>query len=215
MKGSDGSLADEIPPEVAIIALVSRRGQTAALTGARRLRADAMLVKPVRPSQLLGVVAAAVRVSVEGRAPVSEARVEAGPGGALPPIRAHVLVAEDNPVNQRVAMRMLEKMGCRVDLASNGQEAVERLAAGAYDVVLMDCQMPVMDGFEATAAVRRTGNGTSRIPIVAMTAYALAGDRDRCLAAGMTDYVSKPIDAAHLRDVLTRCLTAGSGSRTP
>jgi CheY-like chemotaxis protein len=126
-----------------------------------------------------------------------------------PTFRADVLVAEDNLVNQRVAMRMLEKLGCRVDLVSNGQEAIERLTEREYDMVFMDCQMPVMDGYEATAAIRASSRGVSTVPIVAMTAYALSGDRDRCLAAGMSDYIAKPIESALLRDVLARHLPPG------
>jgi signal transduction histidine kinase/CheY-like chemotaxis protein len=211
MRGTGGCLADEVPGQLAIVAMVSRRGQTSALTGLQPLRADAMLVKPIRPSQLSGVIAAALRLSDPGRAPAARQVSEVGANGAMPAIRAHVLVAEDNPVNQRVAMRMLEKMGCRVDLASNGHDALERLAQCDYDLVLMDCQMPVMDGFEATAAARAASRRGATIPIVAMTAYALAGDRDRCLAAGMTDYISKPIDAIQLRDVITRCLAGVDG----
>jgi signal transduction histidine kinase/DNA-binding response OmpR family regulator len=211
IRGCGGSLADAIPDGLAVVAMVSRRGQTASLTGSQPIKADAMLLKPVHPSQVPGVVATALRMRDAGGAPAAERQVERVANGGAPAIRASVLVAEDNPVNQRVAMRMLEKMGCRVDLASNGQEACEMLARRDYDVVLMDCQMPVMDGFEATSVIRRTGNGVAKIPIVAMTAYALAGDRDRCLAAGMTDYISKPIEAATLRDVLTRCLGTRSG----
>jgi signal transduction histidine kinase/CheY-like chemotaxis protein len=214
MRGCGGSLTDAIPDSLAVVAMVSRRGQTAWLAGSQPIKADAMLLKPVRPSQVPGAVATALCLDDAGRGPAAERRVERVANGAAPAIRASVLVAEDNPVNQRVAMRMLEKMGCRVDLASNGQEACEMIAQRDYDAVLMDCQMPVMDGFEATAAIRRAGNGMATAPIVAMTAYALAGDRDRCLAAGMTDYLSKPIDAAELREVLTRCLAARTGSRT-
>jgi len=203
MTGAEGSLADGIPGHVAIVAMVSRRGQTAALTGFRRLQADAMMVKPVRPSQVVAVIASALRLPQDGRPADAPPGPGAGESATSAPIHARVLVAEDNPVNQRVALRMLEKMGCRVELASNGKDAVAQFERGDHDVVLMDCQMPLMDGFEATAAIRRTG-GT--VPIIAMTAYALAGDRDRCLAAGMTDYVSKPIDATLLRDVLTRAL---------
>jgi signal transduction histidine kinase len=110
-----------------------------------------------------------------------------------------VLIAEDNPINQRVATRILEKMGCRVGVAANGQEAVERLSAEDYDLVLMDCQMPVMDGYEATSVIRASSNRVARVPIVAMTAHALPGDKERCLAAGMDDYISKPVNAADLR----------------
>lgn len=118
-----------------------------------------------------------------------------------------VLVAEDNLVNQRVAVRMLERLGCQVDLAADGMQAVERARAQAYHVVFMDCLMPEMDGFHATAKIReleRDGQlpGTGRLPIVALTANALKDDRQRCLDAGMDDYLSKPINLKELARIL-------------
>jgi CheY-like chemotaxis protein len=115
-----------------------------------------------------------------------------------------VLVAEDNPVNMRVAMLMLSRLGYRADGVANGIEAVDAVNGLPYDAVLMDCQMPEMDGFEATAAIRRLGGARRDIPIIAMTANAMAGDRERCLAAGMDDYVAKPVIEKELEAVLLR-----------
>jgi CheY-like chemotaxis protein len=115
-----------------------------------------------------------------------------------------VLVAEDNPENQKVARLMLERMGCRVDTVANGKEAVEMAQRIAYDIVFMDCQMPEMDGYEATQEIRRREAGARQVPIVALTAHAMEGDRQKCLQAGMDDYVSKPVRREAIREVLER-----------
>jgi len=118
----------------------------------------------------------------------------------------HVLVADDNAVNQFVSTRLLQKLGCGSDVVADGAEAVEAVSTRDYDLVLMDCQMPVMNGYEATAAIRRLPGPVSRIPIVAVTAAALEGERERCLAAGMDDYLSKPTTLQQLATVLRRRL---------
>ena len=123
---------------------------------------------------------------------------------------ARVLVVEDNTVNQKVATRMLQRMGCNVSVAANGQEAIAMIADMPFDIVLMDCQMPVMDGFEATREIRSRDASWSRIPIVAMTANAMSGDRERCIAAGMDDYLSKPVRPDGLLEILSRFLPSGS-----
>ncbi len=139
-----------------------------------------------------------------------------GPLASAPPVpappahkagRLHILLAEDNPVNQRLALRLLEKMGHRVTLADNGVDALEHALHGAVDLVLMDVQMPGLDGLAATRILRQweaTAAGGGHVPVVAMTARAMQGDRERCLEAGMDDYLSKPIDSARLREVVAR-----------
>jgi PAS domain S-box-containing protein len=120
---------------------------------------------------------------------------------------ARILLAEDNTVNQKIALRLLEKSGLTADLARNGREAVEAAQKASYDLILMDCQMPEMDGFEATMEIRKLEQATSKhTPIVALTANAMAGDRERCLDCGMDDYVSKPFDVKALQGLITRWL---------
>ena len=121
-----------------------------------------------------------------------------------------ILVAEDNQINQIIVVRMLERLGAQVDIVMNGQEAVDQIGQKNYDLILMDCQMPVMDGYDATRKIRSTGRA---IPIVAMTANALAGDREKALEAGMNDYITKPLDKEIMREVLTRWLSSSSSSR--
>jgi len=122
-------------------------------------------------------------------------------------IRNWILLAEDNLVNQKVATRMLEKLGYRVDVAGNGRTAVDAWRAGRYDLILMDCQMPELDGYEATREIRRLENGTRHIPIVALTAHAMKGANEACIAAGMDAYLSKPIERDHLAATLARFLS--------
>jgi PAS domain S-box-containing protein len=173
---------------------------------------DAVLTKPVRHSQLFKSLVLALAGPTGQRIAATDiaAGGEAGPSGAERPDqgRGRVLVVEDNAVNQRVAILMLEKRGYRADAVANGREAVDALTHIPYDLVLMDCQMPEMDGYAATAAIRRRereqGRAARRTPIIAMTAHALEGDAEKCLAAGMDDYIPKPVTVQHLEAILAR-----------
>jgi len=138
-------------------------------------------------------------------ATVSDPDTGEAPPWPAPPL---LLVAEDSQINQIVASRVLERCGCRVKVVGDGPEALAALAAAPYDAVLMDCQMPLMDGYDATRELRRREQGGRRTPVIAMTAHAMTGDRERCLEAGMDDYVSKPVRHADLVDVLHRWIPA-------
>ncbi|MEJ5369097.1 MAG: ATP-binding protein [Bryobacteraceae bacterium] len=144
--------------------------------------------------------------------PAAESRRDpqaAQAGGADLPARLAVLVAEDNAINQRVLSRLLERLGCRVTLAGDGAKAVEAAAQGEFDVILMDCQMPKMDGYEAARRIRQMGGRMEKVPIVALTAHAMESDRRRCLEAGMSDYLTKPVSLEALRGALERAAPAG------
>jgi CheY-like chemotaxis protein/HPt (histidine-containing phosphotransfer) domain-containing protein len=118
--------------------------------------------------------------------------------------RKRLLLVEDSLINQKVAVGMLEKLGYEVDVASNGLEALQAVERAEYDLILMDCQMPEKDGYEATVEIRQREGGSKHTPIIAMTALAMSGDRERCLAAGMDDYIAKPIAEEHLKNLLGR-----------
>jgi len=153
---------------------------------------DARLAKPLRQSQLFDTL---VTLLAHDQAPI---RVAAPAQPRIDPEMAthhslRILLAEDNVVNQKLALRLLQQMGYRADLASNGLEAIECVARQTYDVVLMDVQMPEMDGFEASRRITARWPAGQRPRIVAMTANAMQGDREMCLASGMDDYLSKPI----------------------
>ena len=123
-----------------------------------------------------------------------------------------MLLAEDNAVNQKLARHLLGKLGCEVDVANNGMEALVQWSQRPYDAIFMDCQMPGLDGYQTTQRIRESGDHGRQIPIVAITASSMVGDRERCLAAGMTDYVSKPLHPNELRRVLLAALPEGSES---
>jgi two-component system sensor histidine kinase/response regulator len=214
--------AGEQGPPADIIALV---GMDSFVTddSLERMGMFAILIKPVRPSELFNCLSAL--------------RAGTRPRGLTPffsrqaarPVRAqfdaHVLVAEDNVVNQEVALGMLEAVGCTAKTAPNGSIALQMIAKENFDLILMDCEMPVMDGFEATKRIRelqgligdsgRDGQQTRRIPIVAVTAHALAAVHERCLAAGMDGFLVKPFEEAQLVDTLNRWLPARKRTSAP
>jgi len=160
--------------------------------------------KPIRRADLFRVVG-----SVLAASPSAQDGPQPQAGIAQLPDRQAVLLVEDNPVNQQVAQAMLTKLGIPMVLAGNGEEALELVKSRDFDLILMDCQMPVMDGFEATAAIRNLPDGRGEyLPIIALTANAMQGDRQKCLEAGMDDFLSKPYRLAQLQAILARWLPA-------
>ncbi|MDQ3640421.1 MAG: response regulator [Actinomycetota bacterium] len=182
------------------------------LTSAASSRSDiparvaAHLTKPVRQSQLIETVATVLAGRPTGRLPGRPAPQSPPPMSPSPAEGAAVLVAEDNPVNQKVAAAMLKRLGYRSHLVANGREALEALGENAFAAILMDCQMPLMNGYEATAEIRRGESPACHVPIVALTASAIKGDEDRCLDAGMDAYITKPVTLAALSAVLSRVI---------
>jgi CheY-like chemotaxis protein len=160
----------------------------------------ACLVKPVSQRDLTeGLNTTLFGGAVAAQVPEPQYTPPAGAGH-------WILLAEDNVVNEKVACRTLEKLGYRVEVARNGRDAVDAWATGRFELVLMDCQMPVLDGYEAAREIRRREDGVRRTPIVALTAHAMRDDDLKCKAAGMDDYITKPLDREHLRRCLRRFL---------
>jgi CheY-like chemotaxis protein len=165
--------------------------------------AAAWLGKPVRQAALFRVMAAIVGKSAARQMPSTT-----DSGVRLRFTGGRVLLAEDNAINQKVALRALSTLGIEAELVVNGEEALRLAKSGAFDLVLMDCQMPVMDGYEATIAIREweLSSRGKRLPIVAMTANALAADRARCLGVGMDDHIAKPFKREELSAMLAKWL---------
>ncbi len=204
MDGLDLARAIKEEPSLFAVKLVllTSFGQRGHGAEAARIGISAYLTKPVDEADLYDCL---VEVMDEGRRKRAPHLVTRHTLRELRPLAgAQVLVAEDNEVNQKVAVRILEKLGYRVEVADDGREALEACARVAYDAVLMDGQMPGMDGYEATRRIREREEGGRRLPIIAMTASAMKGDREKCLEAGMDDYVSKPVTPEALAAVLRR-----------
>ena len=185
------SLADRIATDPSLEA----GGVESVMKPVRRAALHQAMVSALKPAPGAPQQPAAARRETEGRLL---------PGGAS----ARILVAEDNLINQRVILGLLAKLGYRADSVRNGLEAVQAVERGSYDLVIMDCQMPELDGFEATRRIRRLPGPRAGVPIVALTANAMLGDRERCLEVGMNDYVTKPVDVARLSSALQRWLPA-------
>ena len=164
------------------------------------------LSKPVKQSQLFNTIIETLAVGQgtvqEGQAIISSTGIE------VKKQNVQILLAEDNEINQEVANEILTKAGCEVDIVENGKLAIEAVLKKKYDLVLMDCQMPEMDGYEATKIIRDNYSAVQNhnIPIIAMTANAMKGDREKCLEAGMNDYVAKPINVKKLSEVIDRSM---------
>ena len=212
MPEMDGlSLAAQIrrDPDLAAtkLILLSPAGQASIASRCRDLGLDGYLTKPVKQSELFEAIIAALGMGGEPVQPPAEVK----PSSAGTSRKLRVLLAEDNAVNQRLVVKLMEKHGHHLVAVNDGVEALDVLEREAFDVVLMDVQMPKMGGFEATARLREREKTTGQhVPVIAMTAHALKGDRERCLEAGMDDYVSKPIQAAALFEVIDRMVPSPS-----
>ena len=206
----DSVQVDGTPPIMCCLARPDRDVKAALFA-----RGVAVVQQPIKQSALsvaLASVLGVARATPERR--ISDAS-DRTTSSALIATKRPLLLAEDNPVNQRVAVHVLGKLGYAVDVVDNGALAVAAVARGNYALVLMDCQMPEMDGFAATAAIRRAEAKSSHLPIIAMTANAMQGDREQCLAAGMDDYIAKPIDVAQLASLLAEWLPTDAASEVP
>jgi two-component system, sensor histidine kinase and response regulator len=219
MPGSDGlALAREIKSDPLLgatqIILLTPFGKPLSSTEAKAINIAASCIKPVRQSALYDCLVQALAIggnAVEERGPDPSVRT-----AILPPVRKErVLLAEDNLVNQQVALGNLRKLGYTADVAANGIEVLEALVNERYDIILMDCQMPDLDGYQATREIRRREKNGRHTWIIAMTANVMVGDREKCLAAGMDDYVGKPLRRAELKTALERAVTTSVAPLDP
>jgi signal transduction histidine kinase/DNA-binding response OmpR family regulator len=192
-------------PQLMMISLKSHRA------AAVNVGVDGFVTKPIRQATLSREIARVTGIAPAAPAPTAVAAAEGLRADPNLPRLLAVLVADDNSVNQLVAARLLEKRGCSVDVAADGREAVEMFMRGAYDVIFMDCQMPVLDGYQATVEIRGREDEDRHTPIIAMTADTLIDARERCLEAGMDDYLGKPLVPLLLDEMLARVLdTSGA-----
>lgn len=199
-------LRREVNPGVTRLVLLVAFGHHVNTAEVYRHGFVATLAKPVRFTALLPLAAGRAKDPESTSNSLLCLAGQLGEASANQDGPEEVLIAEDNAVNQMVALRMVEKLGYRAGIASNGVEVLRRLEQGSYRVILMDCQMPIMDGFRTTAEIRRHPGAFNRIPIIAMTAHAMQSDREKCIESGMDDYISKPIRPEDLADALHRWL---------
>jgi CheY-like chemotaxis protein len=181
--------------------LILLTGAGEAPSSAEGWEAEAVMSEPIQAPRLLAIVA---WLMDSHHLALMRRRARPATAGPSAPAEHRLLLVEDNRVNQKLMVRLLAKFGYPVDVSENGEVGLERVreATVPYSVILMDCQMPVMDGYEAAAAIRRIDGPRGATPIIAMTAHAMTGDREKCLAAGMDDSRTKPVDSAELRRVL-------------
>jgi CheY-like chemotaxis protein len=211
MPGVDGfqfvsGISQQLDLMATVIMMFSAAEQAEFSPRCRDLEITETLVKPVSPSELLRSVR---RLMNRKTASLVQQQLAAFPVAQRSRTGLRVLVAEDNPVNRRLVVALLERMGHQAVIAENGREAVAEVAQGNFDLVLMDVQMPEVDGLEATVAIRAAERSTGHCtPIVAMTAHAMKGDREQCLNAGMDGYVSKPISRHDLAQAIENALAA-------
>ena len=218
------TIKNESGMEDVLLVLLTALGQRGDAERMRQLGFSAYLTRPIRQSELMDALATLWSAHLRGedlglvtRHTIAENR------GALEetrqlesqPLNLRVLVAEDNYVNQQVAREILQGFGCTVAVAANGEEAAQMQRDAQFELVLMDCQMPHMDGYQSTAVIRRDEGGRRHTPIIAMTAHAMKGDREKCLAAGMDDYISKPVSPDSLYEVLKRWLPNSAADSVP
>jgi PAS domain S-box-containing protein len=223
--------ADPLLHDIPLVMLSSLGRESDIRDRLRKIGFAAYLVKPARQSELLSTLIAVweahcshrpadliKRDPFEIRQPIPEASEATGPGAPgeirRPFAGARVLLAEDNITNQIVGAMMLRNLGCEVDVADNGRQALQKIDRFSYDLIFMDCEMPEMDGFDATAKIRHREDEKSLLPIIAVTAQAMQGDRERCLLAGMSDYLSKPLKQEDFFQALESWLPGREGPRS-
>ena len=206
MPGMDGfELTEKIRADPSIanttLIMLTSAGQRGDAARCLELGISAYLLKPINQQQLLKTMTGSLQknaVNKTGPSFLTRHSIRESERSL------NILLAEDNPINQKLAVRLIQRMGHKVSIALNGRQALEAIETEKFDIILMDVQMPEMDGLEATQAIRTRESliGRPRIPIIAITAHAMAGDRDRCLEAGMDGYVSKPLNAQELFEII-------------